>query len=79
MIRGITVVALSQLSRPERAGGARHSASLRESGQIEQDADIVMLLYLEDEETPSGNRTLNVARTRTGSSAISGLGSIRST
>ena len=43
---GILVVALSQLSRPERA--ARNKApdlfSLRESGQIEQDADAVMLL-----------------------------------
>lgn len=64
---GITVVALSQLSRPEKGRrSAPTLASLRESGQIEQDADIVMLLYLEDEETPSGNRTLNVAKNKDG-------------
>ncbi len=64
---GITVVALSQLSRPEKGRrSAPTLASLRESGQIEQDADIVMLLYLEDEETPSGNRMLNVAKNKDG-------------
>lgn len=64
---GITVVALSQLSRPEKGRrSAPTLASLRESGQIEQDADIVMLLYLEDEENPSGNRTLNVAKNKDG-------------
>lgn len=64
---GITVVALSQLSRPEKGRrSAPTLASLRESGQIEQDADIVMLLYLEDEENTSGNRTLNVAKNKDG-------------
>lgn len=45
---GITVVALSQLSRPEKGGDgvkAPTLASLRESGQIKQDADVAMLLY----------------------------------
>lgn len=64
---GITVVALSQLSRPEKGRrSAPTLASLRESGQIEQDADIVMLLYLEDDDVPSGNRTLNVAKNKDG-------------
>ena len=48
---GVLVVALSQLSRPDRS--ARSKApdlySLRESGQIEQDADAVFLLYLNEE------------------------------
>lgn len=46
---GITVIALAQLSRPEKKkGGATPQptlSSLRESGQIEQDADIVFMLY----------------------------------
>lgn len=65
---GILVVALSQLSRPERA--ARNKApdlfSLRESGQIEQDADAVMLLYKADEDDPASQRRLKVAKNKKG-------------
>jgi len=46
---GITVIALAQLSRPEKkknnATPQPTLSSLRESGQIEQDADIVFMLY----------------------------------
>lgn len=44
----VTVVALSQLSRqdPSKGKGAPELSSLRESGQIEQDADVVMLLSM---------------------------------
>ncbi len=46
---GITVIALAQLNRPEKKkNGATPQptlSSLRESGQIEQDADIVFMLY----------------------------------
>ena len=48
---GIAVIALAQLSRPEkRKDGSLPPptlSSLRESGQIEQDADIVFMLYRE--------------------------------
>ncbi len=46
---GIAVIALAQLSRPEKGKGQAtpppELSSLRESGQIEQDADIVFMVY----------------------------------
>lgn len=46
--RGVTVVALSQLSREDKTAGKKPKrptmSDLRESGQLEQDADVVMLL-----------------------------------
>jgi replicative DNA helicase len=56
----IPIVAVSQLSRaPEIRGGDRRPqlADLRESGAIEQDADLVMFVYREEyylERTPDG-------------------------
>lgn len=40
---GVVVIALSQLSR-SAAGGAPSNADLRDSGQLEQDADAILLL-----------------------------------
>ena len=47
----IPVLAISQLSRAVEQRGTRKPqlADLRESGAIEQDADVVMFLYLEQE------------------------------
>lgn len=63
---GVTVVALSQLARPGQQGSDRGMASLRESGQIEQDADVVMILKLEDESKPSGDRILSIEKNKEG-------------
>lgn len=63
---GVTVVALSQLSRPGQNGEKPGMSALRESGQIEQDADVVMLLSLKDNDDPGGSRILNIAKNKEG-------------
>ena len=48
---GVPVITLAQLSRSTEARGKSHKpqlADLRESGSIEQDADIVLMLYRDD-------------------------------
>ena len=63
----IPILALSQLSRAieHRGGKQPRLADLRESGAIEQDADVVMFLYREDEEDME-NMKLNIAKHRNG-------------
>lgn len=66
----ITVVALSQLRRPESSKKGEEMApdmsSLRESGQLEQDADTIMLLYRETPDDPMSRRVLKVAKNKEG-------------
>ncbi len=67
---GRTIIALSQLSRPGKDGLGPTMASLRSSGQIEQDADVVLLLYKErdTEEDPRQalRRKLVIAKNKDG-------------
>lgn len=67
----IPVMTVSQLSRAvEVRGGVRpRLADLRESGSIEQDADVVIFLYREDEENPE-NVTLEIAKHRNGPTGV---------
>ena len=66
----VMVVELSQLSRPEgKKGGtipAPTLSSLRESGQLEQDADVVMLLYRTNPAAQNSPRELYVAKNKEG-------------
>lgn len=69
---GVMVCALSQLSRPEKAGENRKEptmTSFRESGQIEQDADVAMLLFLEEYNNPKSRRILNIGKNKEGERA----------
>ncbi len=69
----VPVIALSQLSRnvEQRAGDKKPILSdLRESGQVEQDADLVMFIYREEyynrESTRPGEADIIVAKHRNG-------------
>lgn len=64
----VPVLALSQLSRAvEQRGGDKKPqlSDLRDSGSIEQDADVVMFLYRPDEENRE-NLILSIAKHRNG-------------
>ena len=70
---GVPIIALSQLSRAveQRGGGGRPQLSdLRDSGSIEQDADIVMFVYREvvyKPDTPEpGKAQIIIAKQRNG-------------
>lgn len=63
----IPILAMSQLSRAVERRGSKQPqlADLRESGAIEQDADVVMFLYRDDEEDLE-NMKLWIAKHRNG-------------
>lgn len=68
----VPIVALSQLSRPadQRKDKRPQLTDLRESGALEQDADVVLLIYREDAHNPTddnrGKVDLIVAKQRDG-------------
>lgn len=65
----IAVVALAQLSRPEKKGDKLKPPSMssfKESGQIEQDAEIALLLYPSDPYDNRSNRILKIAKNKDG-------------
>lgn len=62
---GVTVLALSQLSRADDDRAPRNSR-LRESGQLEQDADLILMLKLEKDAAPKGPRELYVTKNKEG-------------
>ena len=65
---GVTVVALSQLARQNQQNKNQppDMSALRESGQIEQDADLIMMLSLADKDKPSGDRDLRIRKNKEG-------------
>ena len=67
---GVTVVGLSQVTVPEtdKRGKRRYISTndLRESRQLKQDADVILLMDLVDPTDRAGHRILQVAKNRDG-------------
>lgn len=65
---GIAAVVLSQLTRPEKGSKQPpRMQSLRESGALEQDADIILLLYRTSPNVPiDAHRMLDIAKNKEG-------------
>ena len=61
----VTIIALSQLKR-KSDDDAPESSDLRESGQLEQDADVIMMLKLKEKNRPDGNRELYITKNKEG-------------
>lgn len=65
----VAIIALSQLSRPEKIKDGNVPPdlhSLRESGQIEQDADSVVLVYAAEPNNNRSNRIIKIAKNKDG-------------
>lgn len=67
---GVTVIALSQMTRPERNKDGKipppTMSNLRSSGQLEQDADAVLLMFREDPTRSNSDRIITVGKIKTG-------------
>lgn len=68
---GVTVIALSQLTRDNEDAKAKTVraptlASFRESGALEQDADIALLMYLSEPDNKNSDRILRLAKNKEG-------------
>jgi replicative DNA helicase len=76
----VPVLAVSQLNREveTRAGKKPQLSDLRESGAIEQDADLVMFLSQPDDETKKGIVEVTIAKHRNGPTGRARLGFVPS-
>ena len=66
---GVSVIALAQLRRPEKERGKLKPptmADFRESGQIEQDADVALLMWVSDPDDNRSSRVLKIAKNKEG-------------
>lgn len=68
---GVLVVALAQLTRPEKSGRDGKPippgmSSIRESGQVEQDAEAILILYKQNPNERISPRVLKIAKNKEG-------------
>lgn len=65
---GVAVIALSQVTPPDKRSGGKAPSKddLRESRQLKQDADIILLMSLEDRENNLSARWLAIAKNKDG-------------
>lgn len=66
---GTAVVALAQLTRPPRENGeilAPTMHSFKESGQLEQDADVAFLVWASDPNNNASNRAFKIGKNKEG-------------
>lgn len=72
--QGVATVELAQLRRPETSGKDKNPVppdmhSFKESGQLEQDADIALLLWPSDRNDNSSDRRLKIGKNKEGGRA----------
>lgn len=68
-LTGVVIVALAQLRRPDsqsKKPTAPTMADLKESGQFEQDADTILLMYLEEPGNRLSDRRLKIEKNKEG-------------
>lgn len=67
-LTGVVVVALAQLRRPDTQKGAKAPtmADLKESGQFEQDADTILLMYHSDASNRRSDRVIKIEKNKEG-------------
>lgn len=66
---GITVIGLSQLSRTDKSNKIQRAprmSDLRETGQLEQDADAIMMVYREQIDDANSRRVLAIEKNKEG-------------
>lgn len=69
----MTVIALSQLSRPLKEKGKQtppNMHSFRESGQIEQDLDLALLMYLVNPDDYRSDRRIKIGKNKEGEKGV---------
>ena len=67
-LTGMVIIALAQLRRPasDAKDKAPTMADLKETGQFEQDADTILLMYLEDGADRTGPRRIKIEKNKDG-------------
>lgn len=69
---GVAVVGLSQITVPSKGDKTKPDKdALRESRQLKQDADVILMMALDDPDDQSGNRWLRIEKNKDGATGSS--------